>query len=354
MRIDQASIEDFRVIERAEFALAPGVNLFWGDNGAGKTSLLEALFVAARGRSFRHQEAGPFVRSGAPSTRVVVRLSDDDERGHVLGVERTPSTQRVRLDGKDLTRRSEQIRALPIQLLSPNSHALIEGAPELRRRYMDLGLFHVEHRYQNWYLEFQRALRQRNAAVRDRTANPRTWDGVLAGLACQLQGARSAYVDALAAHANNVLEYLAPQLQISLALRPGWDPTTSLESQLAARLDTDRRLGFTGIGPHRADIVIRAEQTAAAKRLSRGQQKLVVIALLLAQARVSADRGSSRPILLLDDLPAELDRGHRDRVMALLGQQAAQVLITAVDADSLALGGDAAVFHVEQGGRLSG
>lgn len=353
MQIEQVTIDDFRVIEHAELSFAPGINLFWGDNGAGKTSVLEAIFVAARGRSFRHQEAGPFIRSGAERTRIVALLRDEAGVCHRLGIERAPSEQRVRFDGTDLVRRSQQVRALPIQLLTPNSHALIEGPPELRRRYLDIGLFHVEHRYQRWYADYQRALRQRNAALRTRAADPKTWDGVLSELALAITNTRSDYVAAVSRSATEVLADLAPQLRAQVQLRPGWDVARPLSTQLADRIDTDRRLGFTGIGPHRADIVIRAEQSAAAKRLSRGQQKLVVFALMVAQARLLSARAGVSPVLLLDDLSAELDRAHRDRVTALLDAQGAQCLITAVEADSLTLPASAGVFHVEQGGRLS-
>lgn len=354
MRIESVTIEDFRVIEHVELDLSPGVNLIWGDNGAGKTSILEAVFVAARGRSFRHQEAGPFIRTGTDQSRIVTHLLDDGGRTHVLGVERGSTEQRVRLDGQDLNRRSEQVRALPLLLLTPNSHALIEGPPELRRRYLDLGMFHVEQHYQRWYSDYHRALRQRNAALRHQSAAATSWDGVLCEAAQALGDARHRYVDELAIACADVLADIAPDVQVQIKLRSGWDDASSLVDQLTQRLEVDRRQGFTGVGPHRADIVIRAAQSAAAKRLSRGQQKLVILALTLGQARVLERHTGIRPVLLLDDLPAELDRGHRDRVMGFVEQWAGQALISAVEPDSLGLPSNARVFHVEQGGRLAG
>lgn len=354
MRIESVVIQDFRVIEQVELRLSPGVNLIWGNNGAGKTSIIEAVFVAARGRSFRHQEAGPFIRSGTTSARVVAKLLDDAGRSHIIGVERGASEQRVRLDGQDLNRRSQQVRALPVMLLTPNSHALIEGPPELRRRYLDLGMFHVEQRYQRWYSDYHRALRQRNAALRSNPGEAASWDGVLGDSAQALGTARHGYVTQLAAACTAILNDIAPEIQVDIKLRSGWDETQSLVEQLTQRLDVDARQGFTGVGPHRADIVIRAEKSAAAKRLSRGQQKLVIVALILGQAQVLRDRTGIAPILLLDDLPAELDRGHRDRVMTMLAKWGGQALITAVEAESLRLSSDAKLFHVEQGGRLVG
>lgn len=354
MHITSLHITDFRILAEATLDPSPGVNLIWGDNGAGKTSVLEALFLAGRGRSFRHREAGPFIRSGAKSARVVLRTEDDEGRAHTLGVERAPKEQRVRLDGEDLQRRSDQVRALPLQLLTPNSHALIEGPPELRRRYLDLGLFHVEHGYHRDYADYQRALRQRNAALRAQPGGAHTWDHTLAGIANRLHAAREGYVARLSVAAMQSVDRLAPGLSVSVALRPGWDTGGDLAAQLAQRLEMDRRQGFTGIGPHRADIVIRAEHADAAKRLSRGQQKLVVLALLCGQVAVQRSLGVESPVLLLDDLAAELDATHRQRVMDELALLGVQSFITAVDVDSLPIGGDAGVFHVEQGGRLAG
>jgi len=352
MIIESVSITDFRVLAELSLKPAPGLNLIWGDNGAGKTSILEALYLAARGRSFRHREAGPFIRTGSNQARVVVKTVDEHGRGHVLGIERSAREQTVRLDGATLQRRSEQVRALPLQILTPNSHALIEGPPELRRRYLDLGLFHVEHNYHRCFSDYQRALRQRNAALRTQPRTAKTWDHTLATLAVQLHKFRHDYINRLAVAAGDALVRISPGMQVALAHRPGWDPDKDLASQLTDRFEMDCRQGFTGIGPHRADIQIRAEQADAAKRLSRGQQKMVVTALLLGQVVVQKAMAETTPILLLDDLPAELDRSHRERVTSELQALGAQAFITSVDPDSLPVAMDAGVFHVEHGGQL--
>lgn len=353
MRISSIAITDFRVLADLAIDPAAGVNLIWGDNGSGKTSILEAIFLAGRGRSFRHREAGPFIRSGTQAARVIVRTRDDAGHPHVLGVERGARAQQVRLDGADLKRRSDQVRALPLQLLTPNSHALIEGPPELRRRYLDLGLFHVEQGYHRQLGDYQRTLRQRNAALRDQPGMAPTWDPGLAELAKQLHAARVQYTDRLATAAAAALAEFAPGLSVGLTLRAGWDEGRDLAQQLRDRLEIDKRQGFTGIGPHRADIVIRAGEVDAAKRLSRGQQKLVVLALLIGQVQVQRELGAERPVLLLDDLAAELDRIHRARVMGVLADLDVQSFVSCVDDTSLPLPDDAQVFHVEQGGRLA-
>lgn len=353
MRIESVTIQGFRVLQDITLTPAPGLNLIWGDNGVGKTSVLEALFLASRGRSFRHREAGPFIRKGEGRCRVVARLLDDHGKAHVLGVERSAREQIVRYDGANLTRRSEQVRAFPLQIITPSSHALLEGSPELRRRYLDLGLFHVEHGYHRQFSEYQRGLRQRNAALRSQPSVARSWDGQLSEYAAQLDESRTRYVDELSELASETLARLSAGMQVSLQYRPGWDTHASLAEQLAVRWPTDQRQGFTGIGPHRADIVISAEQSDAAKRLSRGQQKLVVAALMLAQARLQQRRCGVSPVLLFDDLPAELDRTHRDRLVGELAASGLQVLITSVESNALSVAEDWGMFHVEQGGVLA-
>lgn len=352
MRIESVTIQGFRVLQDVTLKPAAGLNLIWGDNGVGKTSVLEALFLASRGRSFRHREAGPFIRKGDRHCRVVVRLLDDTGRQHVLGIERSAREQLVRLDGQNLSKRSEQVRALPLQIITPNTHTLLEGAPEIRRRYLDLGLFHVEHDYHGWFSAYQRTLRQRNAAIRRQASVARSWDSQLAEYASKLHTARARYLDDLCELVSSCLERLSPTLRVSLRYRPGWDVEADLVGQLAERWDTDHRQGFTGIGPHRADLVITAEQSDAAKRLSRGQQKLVVAALMLGQAQLQKQRIGVSPIILFDDLPAELDRPHRERLTTELARMNLQVLITSVEQETLPLDDDWGVFHVEHGGVL--
>jgi DNA replication and repair protein RecF len=354
MFIESLSITDFRVLAQVDLAPTPGLNVIWGDNGVGKTSILEALFLAGRGRSFRHREAGPFIRTGSCRARVVVRSVDDAGCHHVLGIERGAREQVVRYDGEQLSRRSEQVRALPLQLLTPNSHALIEGPPELRRRYLDQGLFHVEQEYPRHYSDYQRALRQRNAALRSQPSIARSWDQALAAHARVLDSSRSRFVQQLATVAVDILARIAPGMTVQVRYRPGWHTDADYVGQLAERWHSDVRQGFTGIGPHRADIQIRASQADAAKRLSRGQQKMVLLALILAQATIQQATAHVSPILLLDDLPAELDRAHRDRVVSELAALGLQAFITTVERDSLPVGSDWGVFHVEQGGRLAG
>lgn len=353
MRIESVTIQGFRVLQDITLKPVAGLNLIWGDNGVGKTSVLEALYLASRGRSFRHREAGPFIRKGQDHCRVVVKFFDDLGRQHVLGVERAARDQVVRLDGANLVKRSEQLRALPLQIVTPNSHDLLEGPPELRRRFLDLGLFHVEHGYHQSYLDYQRTLRQRNAAIRRQPSIARNWDGQLARYALQLDKSRAWYVSELAMLATECLARISPTLSVTLVYKPGWDVNHDLDVLLAQRWDVDLRQGFTGLGPHRADIMIVAEQSDAAKRLSRGQQKLVVTALVLAQARLLQRHIGVSPVLLFDDLPAELDRGHRSRLIEELSAIGLQVLITSVELESLPVTKGWGVFHVERDGHLS-
>lgn len=172
MYIRVLEITDLRVIERIRIEPAAGLNFIVGENGSGKTSLLEGIYLASRGRTFRHAEAGPMIRFGAEQTTVVAHLAPDrvdgsaDESGAILGVRRGKQSLLCRLNGSDVRKRSELAEALPVQWIGSQPQLLISMGPEVRRRFVDMGLFHVEPPYLRAYAEFQRTLQQRNAAIR--------------------------------------------------------------------------------------------------------------------------------------------------------------------------------------------
>jgi DNA replication and repair protein RecF len=158
MIITRLSIENFRIIQSAAIELGPGVNWFHGANGAGKTSVLEALSVLAKGRSFRSSTFGPIIGPEAESLRVVAATS-----GGMLGVERWAKQWRGRVDGAEVQRVAAFAQRMPIVLFEPSSHALVEGTPAVRRQYLDWTLFHVEHDYLSQWRRCMRDVRRRRA-----------------------------------------------------------------------------------------------------------------------------------------------------------------------------------------------
>jgi len=344
LRIDSLNIGNFRNIEQACVESGRGINWLFGSNGAGKTSVLEAISVLARGRSFRSGSIAGLIRDEAESLRVRAHTHDPE---HQVAVERRPGDWIGRIDRTPCQRMSEFARALPLVLIEPETHQLVEGPPALRRSFLDWGLFHVEQRYLDDWKRYSRLLRQRNAALRGGAMEGvlDSLESAMAAAAVSLDRYRHAYTANLAmslAEVERELEFRLPRLALRYAGgaedENGW---LALWRENRAR---DREAGFTRDGPHRSDLKLRMNQRAVAPRLSRGQMKLAAVLLKLAQ--LALGRGATSPVLLLDDPVSELDADHLERLLAWLEGQPIQVWLTAVEAPPSR---PDALFHVEQG-----
>ena len=345
MHITELLVENFRNLDRAE--LKPGVRVNWlaGPNGAGKTSILEAIHALARGRSFRASTVGPMVRDGARAFRVFARTRDPDHR---VGVERGASDWNGRIDGETCKRMSAFARCIPLVLIDPENHALVEGSPSLRRSFLDWGLFHVEQSYLEDWRRYSRLLRQRNAALRGGAADPMldALDSPMAEAAERLDGSRNRYVERLSAEVRLLEDELRFELpSLELDYRQSCDSADGYRKQWRIARNRDREQGFTREGPQRAELAIRAGERMAAPRLSRGQMKLAALLLKLAQMRLGS-READKALLLLDDPVSELDETHLRRLFDWVADQPNQTWITAVETIPLAT---ATMFHVEQG-----
>ena len=351
MHIRSLKIENLRVLERVDLAPGPCLNFVVGDNGAGKTSLLEAIYLAGRGRTFRHADAGPMIRHGTDSVTVVVEIMDGlSGRQSILGVRREKKGLTCRLDGQDVKRRSVLAEALPIQLIGSQPQLLLGLGPDIRRRFLDMGMFHVEHDYLQVFTGYQRNLRQRNAALKQGDIESvRIWDPQLGIAGELLSKARAIFVDRLLERASEIIATWEAGFSITYRYRPGWNDQHTLAQQLEKKIDTDRKLGYTTAGPHRSELDIIVGSGLAEKQLSRGQQKILVLALNLALLDLIANRHGRVPIILIDDLAAELDRSNREKMIEELQQRGGQVFLTKIDESAIATIEDAKTFHVEHG-----
>lgn len=350
MYIKQLHVTGLRIIKEAKISPAPGINLITGDNGAGKTSILEAIYLLGRGKSFRHRESGPFIRSGYRHSIVLADLVKDNGKNTRLGVERAVSSIKVKHDGNEVPKRSMLLRALPLQIIAPKSHELIEKGPESRRNFMDYGMFHVEHGYLEQLTDYNRALKQRNAALRATQLDvARSYNPVLSGLAENIQHHRSSYIQLLTETLQQTLSRLEVEFPVEISLKPGMDTDSNLEEQLRIKESIDLKRGFTTVGIHRADLVIKTEQMSAANRLSRGQQKTLVYGLKIAQSIIYRAKTDTLPILMVDDISAELDSKHLLAVIQQFVDLEIQVFITLVSAEHIHRIPDAKLFHVEHG-----
>ena len=356
MQLVKLNASGLRRFKSVSLQPEPGLNLITGDNGAGKTSLLEALHLMAYGRSFRCRVRDGLVRSGDEAVEVFVEWREGNEaRSRRAGLRHTGQTWQGRLDGEKVSQLGELCAALAVVSFEPGSHALVTSGGEPRRRFVDWGLFHVEPQFLPLWRRYARALKQRNALLKTGAGAQQldAWDHELAESGDPITLYRRQYLEQLQEKFRQVVTHVAPALGGgSLEFQPGWrSGDLSLADALLLSRDRDRVLGYTTTGPHRADW--RIDYTAHPNReaLSRGQAKLSALSMLLAQAEDYAARRGEWPIVALDDLSSELDQAHQARVLGRLIESGAQVLMTGTEVP-LALTQMQAphtLFHVEQG-----
>lgn len=350
MSLERLSIRGFRNLVAVDLDPGPGVNWLVGDNGAGKTSVLEAIYLLARGRSFRSSQMGAVIGHKADQLMVVGHLSAHGASPElVMGIERDEGGWRGRLGGQDCHRISEFAQRLPVVLLEPDSHRLISDGPQARRQYLDWLLFHVEPNYLPIWQRYQKTLKQRNAALKAGapTSVISALDAPLVAAGEVLNELRAQQVARLLKATRELNSTLGLRLpgEIDMTYRAGHASELSLSEALAQGRDRDRESGFTRAGPHRGDLVLRCGGYPAANESSRGQQKLLATLLLLAKWDFLAEQADFPPILLLDDPVSELDQEHLKTVMAWLENQGRQVWVTATEKGPKS----AKMFHVERG-----
>ena len=345
MGLAELQLEALRCLRQAQLTLHPRLNLICGGNGSGKTSLLEAVYLLGRGRSFRTRHTEQLIQHGAPQLWVFGRI----EGSHTLGIRCSrKSGLEVRVDGQAATSLARLSEVFPVQVIDPGIHRLIEEGPVHRRRWLDWAVFHVEPTFVPHWLGFSRALRQRNAALKG-DQDPTVWDGELVRLGDALTQSRARLIEGLQPYWSQTLQSLgAPPATLGFA--PGWSREKPLAVCLAEHLSRDRERGTTCYGPHRFDVLLRWEGHAVRDVLSRGQQKLLGAAMALAMSQFVAQVVGSPPTLLLDDPAAELDRPHTEALLAAVARLRSQLIVTALHPEDTPLGAADRVFHVEQNG----
>jgi DNA replication and repair protein RecF len=329
--------------------LGPRFNLISGANASGKTSLLEALAYLGRGKSFRGASTATLTQHGKED--FVLFGEVERAQGKInVGVRNGRDGLEVRIGGESASGAAALAEALPLQVIDPEVHNLIAGGPELRRRFLDWVAFHVEHDHLMIWRRFRRALKQRNAALKARSSEAaiRSWNAEFLDLAVQLDDSRRRVLelttDSLEEHGRALL-----QTELSFEYQQGWSREKSLEAALESGIERDLQMGSTQSGPHRADIKVSYDERQARRLVSRGQQKLLASAMILA-ATETAQAALERPLLLLlDDPAAELDGDSIARLMAAVAALDCQVVATSLDAKVLVFPEEPVMFHVEQG-----
>jgi DNA replication and repair protein RecF len=353
MKVTRLQLRDFRSYERGELRLGPGMTVVAGRNGAGKTNLLEAIYFACTGRSCKTANEREVVRFGAGLTRLV--LEAEDERGaHEITVGFQPGEQkRLRVDGAPVERLTDAEARPLVSVFLPDRLELVLGAPALRRAHLDQVVAALWPGRAGTRRAYTAALAQRNALIagiragRAGRGSLPAWDTELARHGIALMRDRAETVDRLVPRFRSHAEDVGLEGDPGLAYKPRSKAADAeqLAAELAERVDSDVERGFTGHGPHRDELAFRRAGRELRAYGSRGQQRLGLLALLLAErAELAAERGAP-PLMLLDDVMSELDAGRRERLVEVL-RAGGQSVIATTDLSHVPGSEDASVERV--------
>jgi DNA replication and repair protein RecF len=349
MSLTEISICQVRCLrDESRLHLPPTLTLICGGNGSGKTSILEAIFMLGRGRSFRTRNNSRLITYGQDHLRIIGQVTRPVSDPATLGVEVTSEGTAGRIAGRDVVSLAELSEAFAVQVIEPGVHRLIEEAGHRRRRWLDWAVFHVEPRFMDTWIQYARALKQRNAALKQVGADPRIWDPELARLGEAMTRSRESLMERLGPYWRETVMSLSG-LEVGLRYHRGWAQDCTLAQALTASQSRDAVRQATQVGPHRADVVVHIRGRAAREVLSRGQQKLVAAAMTVAQLKLLKDATALTPTLLLDDPAAELDAFHLERFVEEVSRLRCQLVVTSLHAESRLFGAPARTFRVEEG-----
>ena len=351
IRLDIACI---RNIQNASLVLNPKLNLIIGRNGSGKTSILESIYFLGSARSFRSNSVEPLISN----TQEECLVRGEVESGghlHTIGVQRNRSGSRViRIDGDDVKRATDLASLLPILLLGSDTVDLLLGPPGHRRRFLNWGLFHVEPSFSQVWEGANRCLKQRNEVLRQNGSDDEleTWTRELVRYSERLDGSRLEYMRAYEAVFRENCELLTELSNVSCQYYRGWGNDSTLSDWYKKDSAIDRKRGFTQRGFQRADVRIRVNGEEAVNTCSRGELKALSWAMLLSQGAMLESDAVGNLLYLVDDMRAELDDQHCDRICRYLKTTGNQIVATGIEQHSLVASWKAheqKLFHVEHG-----
>jgi len=323
-----------------------------GENGSGKTSLLESIHCLSSSRSFRSNNPHHLISHDKQNAFMFAESGDSLKTRLGVGLDKEKGKE-IRVNGERVYTSSELAIRLPVQVITPKVAQLIEGGPSERRRFLDWGVFHVEQFYRESLSRFNRVLKQRNALLKEsaQISLVQAWDKEFVELAQQLTAARQSYVESLVEKIEQVCQSFDSVPATQFSLYPGWPSDEPLQEKLKQVWRNDLRRGQTQYGPHRADLRVKASSALAKDELSRGQLKLLSCVMILSQLQI-LDEKAKQSVVLIDDISAEFDAGNRQRILQLALDSGAQLFVTGTSQQllqSLVSSYDSKMFHVEHG-----
>lgn len=348
MHLEFLQVDHVRNLEKQQIFPGPGLNQISGKNASGKTALLESIFILSRGKSFRTPRLHDVMQHGAENLLVYARLNVEN-RGQVhTGIEKGKKETQIRYDGTRILALSEQSRRVPISLVTQDSHLFITSGPAQRRHWLDWAMFHVEPAYLDQWKSYMRALRHRNSLLKKGVTNRdlyRAWEQAMVESGLYLSASRTRFLDQLTTKLNELTRAIFPG-SFTLEMSSDWPKDSG--SEFSESWQTDLKNGYTRQGAHNADIRVKQSAKSITTLFSRGQIKLFMCLLTIAQNGLQAERTGVRPVILIDDYKAELDSAACEYLLGELGKCGAQSFIT--DTEFVNKNRNIySMFHVEQG-----
>lgn len=352
MHIERLYVRNVRILEEIQIDSGKWINLIYGKNATGKTSLLEALYILSRGRSFRTPRIQEVISYKCDRLQISIEGRCEITGRITAGIEKTPNKTNIKFNGSMVARISEQATKIPVILITPECRTLVIGDPRYRRHWLDWAMFHMEPSYLDHWRTFHRALRQRNHLLQQGILEKQQlaiWEGVMDKEGSIITALKKMFITGLQQH----IEQLAMETELPPAmidLQQGWpDEVTLCEALESARI-SDLKLGYTKYGIQRTEVLFKQAGHNIARIFSRGEIKRFITILLIAQARLYQERLGSTPVILMDDLAAELDMDSKEKIWHLLGKSNSQVFVTTTDElSTICARNSDLVFHVEHG-----
>jgi len=353
MSLLKLDIYHVRNIQKVSINPSPVINFIVGENASGKSSLIEALFILGRAKSFRSASIKPVINQEQEHLVVSAQILQLDGSCCHVGIQLDGKNIEIRIDQQSNQHKSDLAYALPLQLIHPKSYELLDAGAQVRREFLDWGVFNDDKNFLIAWRKFKKALAQRNALLKTkRLEQLNVWDKELAYYGTIVNNCRLHYLQKFKPVFIEIIKRFLNMNSINLTLVPGWDTSKELQQVLSQDLEKDLRYGFTHSGPHRGDVLLSVNNCLAKDFVSRGQLKLMVLSLKLAQIQLLANEHNNAACVLIDDFAAELDSSNRTKLLDYLSATGCQVFMTATalsDFGDLSRIANYKVFHVEHG-----